>query len=87
MEVIIMDAKNILNYIEDAEQKIEKSKGLLSKAEGRLEMLEQQRQQVINEITQMGLNPQNLDSTIQSLEFEIQKDLETIRNNIPDFIE
>lgn len=82
-----MDAKNILNYIEDAEQKIEKSKGLLSKAEGRLEMLEQQRQQVINEITQMGLNPQNLDSTIQSLEFEIQKDLETIRNNIPDFIE
>ena len=82
-----MDAKNVLSYIEDAEQKIEKSKGLLSKAEGRLEMLEQQRQQVINEITQMGLNPQNLDSTIQSLELEIQKDLETIRNNIPNFIE
>ena len=82
-----MDAKNVLSYIEDAEQKIEKSKGLLSKAEGRLEMLEQQRQQVINEIIQMGLNPQNLDSTIQSLELEIQKDLETIRNNIPNFIE
>ena len=82
-----MDANNVLSYIEDAEQKIEKSKGLLSKAEGRLEMLEQQRQQVINEIMQMGLNPQNLVSTIQSLEIEIQKDLETIKNNIPNFIE
>ena len=78
-----MDANMILKQIENAEQTIEKSKVLLSKAEGRLEMLEQQRTQVVNEILQMGLKPEDLASTIANLENEIQKDLEEIQKNIP----
>lgn len=81
-----MDTNTILKQIENAEKTIENSKVLLSKAEGRLEMLEQQRTQVVNEILQLGLKPEDLSMTISNLENEIQKDLEEIQKNIPDFL-
>lgn len=82
-----MDTNLVIKQIEEIEQKIEKSKGLLSKAEGKLEMLEQQKQQIIGEIHNLGLKPEDLAHTIQSLEIEINKDLTEITNSIPDFVE
>lgn len=52
---------------------LEKAKSLKYKAEARLEQLNKQQQEIINELKELGIKPEELDQEIEKLNNEIEK--------------
>lgn len=52
---------------------LEKSKTLKYKAEARLEQLKKQEEEIINELNNLGVNPEDLDKEIKVLTSEIDE--------------
>ncbi|NLV88086.1 MAG: hypothetical protein GX021_01780 [Tissierellia bacterium] len=65
-----MDYEKELNLLKE---NLEKAKNLKYKAEARLEQLNQQENEIIKELEQMGIKPDELESEINKLTTEIQK--------------
>lgn len=65
-----MDYEKELNLLKE---NLEKAKNLKYKAEARLEQLNQQENDIIKELEQMGIKPDELESEINKLTTEIQK--------------
>jgi chromosome segregation ATPase len=61
------------NTIKELRENLDKAKNMKFRAEARLEQLEKQKQDIINEINAMGLKPENLESEITKLEGQIEQ--------------
>jgi|ABPY01.1.fsa_nt_gi chromosome segregation ATPase len=56
-------------------------------AEAQLNMLRQQRDEVLEELNKLGIDPKQLSITIQNLENEIDSQLKEIESQIPEDIQ
>ncbi|NLV75536.1 MAG: hypothetical protein GX023_00895 [Tissierellia bacterium] len=65
-----MDYEKELNILKD---NLEKAKNLKYKAEARLEQLNNQQAEIIEELNSLGVNPENLDEEIKKLTLEIDE--------------
>ena len=63
-----MDYERELNILKD---NLERAKNLKYKAEARLEQLNNQQEEIIKELNNLGVNPENLEEEIQTLTSEI----------------
>ncbi len=64
-----------MNYEEELnilKNDLEKAKGLKYQAEARLEQLNNQEKQIIEELNELGVKPENLESEIEKLDKEIR---------------
>ncbi|RVU54160.1 hypothetical protein [Anaerosphaera multitolerans] len=75
-----MDYEKNLNVLKD---ELEKAKNLKYKAEARLEQLNLQRDMLINEIQEMGIEPDNLELQIEKLKKEIDSLFEEANKLMP----
>lgn len=65
-----MDYEKELNSLKE---NLEKAKNLKYKAEARLEQLNQQEQEIINELNKLGIKPEELEAEIEKLTKEIKE--------------
>lgn len=65
-----MDYEKELNVLRD---NLEKAKSLKYRAEARLEQLNNQQQEIINELMELGVNPEDLEEEIKKLKFQIDE--------------
>lgn len=65
-----MDYEKELNSLKD---NLDKAKSLKYKAEARLEQLNNQQQEIIKELNNLGVNPEDLEEEIKKLKSEIDK--------------
>lgn len=64
-----------MNYekqLNDLKDDLEKAKNLKYKAEARLEQLNQQEKEIIEELDELGVKPENLNDEIDKLSLEIE---------------
>lgn len=64
-------------------ENLEKAKTLKYKAEARLEQLNKQQQDIINELKELGIEPEALDSEIEKLNNEIKRLFDEANNLLP----
>lgn len=65
-----------MNYekeLNNLKESLEKAKNLKYKAEARLEQLNQQEEEIINELKDLGVKPEELETEINKLTSEIDK--------------
>lgn len=65
-----MDYEKELNDLRD---NLEKAKNLKYRAEARLEQLNNQQQEIIKELKELGVNPEDLEDEIKKLQSEIDR--------------
>lgn len=65
-----MDYEKELNDLRD---NLEKAKNLKYRAEARLEQLNNQQQEIIEELKELGVNPEDLEEEIKRLRSEIDR--------------
>ncbi|HSH35073.1 hypothetical protein [Schnuerera sp.] len=65
-----MDYEKELNNLRD---NLERAKSLKYRAEARLEQLNNQQEELINELKNLGVNPEDLEEEINKLMSEIEK--------------
>ncbi|MBU5314288.1 hypothetical protein KQI38_19890 [Tissierella carlieri] len=65
-----MDYEKELNSLKE---NLEKAKNLKYKAEARLEQLNQQEEEIIKELTSLGIKPDELESEINKLTLDIDR--------------
>lgn len=80
----MINIQKVQNDIQVLEEQIEKGKILLSKAEGKLETLEKQKEDLLTEIKRMGFEPSQLEAEIGRLEQEIVSSLTEIQKLVPE---
>ncbi len=64
-----------MNYereLNNLKENLEKAKDLKYKAEARLEQLNQQEAEIIDELNKLGVKPENLNEEIEKLSLEIE---------------
>lgn len=65
-----------MNYekeLNDLKEGLEKAKDLRYRAEARLEQLNKQEEEIISELKELGIEPQDLETKINTLTSDIQK--------------
>lgn len=70
--------------ISDLRENLEKAKNMKFRAEAKLEQLTKQRQEIIDEINSMGLEPENIDNEIEKLQKEIESLLTQAKEYLPE---
>ncbi|MCX7843385.1 MAG: hypothetical protein N2489_10015 [Clostridia bacterium] len=75
-----MEHERKLNQLKE---NLEKAKGLRIRAEARLEQLNRQKQEILDEILALGIKPEELDSEIQRLNREIEELIKTADEMLP----
>jgi len=65
-------------------QKLEKAKNMRYKAEARLETLEREEKQILQELAELEVEPDQLDEEIERLEKQITAEMERIWNLLPE---
>lgn len=75
-----MDYEKELGQLKDD---LEKAKSLKYRAEARLEQLKQQEDEIIKELKELGVNPENLDEEIKNLSDEIDNLFERANQLLP----
>lgn len=80
-----------MNYekeLSSLKESLEKAKNLKYKAEARLEQLNKQEEEIIDELKKLGVKPENLDKEIEKLSSDIENLFIEANNLIPkDLIE
>lgn len=69
--------------ITELKENLEKAKSMKFRAEVRLEQLNKQKEEIVNEIRAMGLEPENIDSEIEKLKEEIDLLIAESRKLLP----
>jgi chromosome segregation ATPase len=69
--------------IKGLKTKIEDAKNKRYRAEIRLEELEKKEKEILNQLAELGVEPNSLDEEIEKLEKEIQKEIEEVKQMIP----
>lgn len=72
-----------IQEVDNLKQTVDKGKELLGKAEGRLESLLQQEGDLKVQISQQGIEPENLPAEIERIEKEIQETFAKAKELIP----
>jgi len=62
---------------------LEKAKSMRFRAEAKLEQLNKQKEEIVNEIISMGLEPENIDKEIEKLKKEIDVLISESRELLP----
>lgn len=75
-----MDYEKELGQLKDD---LEKAKSLKYRAEARLEQLKQQEDEIIRELKDLGVNPENLEEEINNLSEEISNLFESANQLLP----
>ncbi|MCX7921811.1 MAG: hypothetical protein N3B21_07365 [Clostridia bacterium] len=69
--------------ISQIKENLDKAKGLRIRAEARLEQLNKQRQDILKELDELGVKPEELDNEIIKLKNEIEELLEKANEMLP----
>lgn len=69
--------------LKNLKSEIDRAKNMKNKAEGTLEELKKQEKQYLDELSEMGIEPENLEAEIERLRLEIDKDLKEANALIP----
>ncbi|EOD00211.1 hypothetical protein [Caldisalinibacter kiritimatiensis] len=69
--------------LNDLKEKLEKAKTLKYKAEARLEQLNKQQEEIINELNDLGVKPEELENEIEKLDQEIRNLIEEANKLLP----
>lgn len=77
---------NAEKEIQELKNKIDKAKALRYKAEARLEELQKQKQQLLDELEKLNVKPEELDDEIKNLKIEIQELLNKAKELLPEEI-
>ncbi|CCJ33813.1 MULTISPECIES: hypothetical protein [Caloramator] len=75
-----------VNYEEKLQilkEKIERAKNIKIKAETKLEALQKQKEEIIKQLEEMGINPNELEKEIKRLESEIITLIKEIEESLP----
>ena len=64
-------------------EKLEKAKNMRYKAEARLEALEREEKQILQELAELNVDPDQLEEEIKRLEQEIAEEMDRIWNLLP----
>ncbi|TDT61545.1 hypothetical protein [Fonticella tunisiensis] len=75
--------KNYEAKLSELKDRLETSKNKKIKAETKLEQLQNQKNDIIKELKNMGVSPENLDDEIKKLESEIEKLIMEVDNMVP----
>lgn len=75
-----MDYEKEINQLKS---NLEKAKNLKYKAEARLEQLNHQQKEIIDELKELGVNPEDLEKEIKKLNDEIDKLFEEANTLLP----
>ena len=75
-----MNYEEKLNELKD---NLEKAKSLKYKAEARLEQLNNQQQEIIKDLKNLGVNPEDLEEEIKKLKSEIDELFKEANNLLP----
>lgn len=78
-----MSTNNYAVRLQNIKAALEKAKTDRARAEATKESLEKQRDTIVEEIRNMGFEPENLDTTIADLDAAIQADLVKLEQLIP----
>lgn len=62
---------------------LDKAKSMKFRAEAKLEQLNKQKQEILNEIKAMGVEPENIDKEIEKLQNEIDSLITEVRELLP----
>ncbi len=63
--------------------RVEKAKAQRASAEGQLKALEQQKEQIVTEMTALGVTPETIAARISELDVQINEDLNLAESIIP----
>lgn len=74
---------NFEEQITELKKRIEVAKNKRIKAETRLEQLQNQKKELIDEIIKLGFEPENLEENIKNLEKEIQELIQEAEKLLP----
>lgn len=77
------DTQEFSKRLEGYKAAIDRARTDRTKAEATKEQLEKQQEQIVAEIRALGVEPENLDTTIQELETGIAADLDQLQVLIP----
>jgi len=69
--------------IHELKEKIDTAKAMRYKAEARLEELQKQKQQLLDELAKLNVKPEELDSEIEKLNKELKELIEKARSILP----
>lgn len=69
--------------ISQLKENLDKAKNMRIRAEARLEQLTKQKQDIMDEITALGIKPEELDSEIEKLHNEIKELIKKAEEMIP----
>ena len=75
--------KNYEKELGELKENIDKAKNLKYKAEARLEQLINQQQEIIKELKELGVNPEDLEKEIDKLSKEIEQLFKKANNMMP----
>lgn len=75
--------ENHEKQLSQLKENLDRAKNLKYKAEARLEHLNKQQEELINELKELGVNPDELDSEINKLETEISDLFEKANELLP----
>ncbi|AUG57708.1 hypothetical protein [Acetivibrio saccincola] len=70
--------------INKIKENLDKAKNLRIRAEARLEDLNRQKQEILKELDELGIKPENLEEEIQKLKSEIEELIYKAENLIPE---
>lgn len=70
--------------MKEMKQKLEKAKTMRYKAEARLETLEREEKQILQELAELEVEPAQLQEEIQRLEKELKQEMERVWHLLPE---
>lgn len=74
---------NYEEKLQTLKEKIERAKNIKIKAETKLEALQKQKEEIIKQLEDMGINPNELEKEIKRLESEIITLIKDIEESLP----
>lgn len=69
--------------INQIKESLDKAKSMRIRAEARLEELNKQREEILNELKELNVSPEQLDTEINKLKSEIEELMDRAQNLIP----
>lgn len=75
---------DIKERIEKAKERLEAAKNAKTKAETQLEAAQEQCDKVVEEMKQLGVNPDTIEAEITRLSESVEENLKNVESNIPE---
>lgn len=75
---------SIKERIEKAKERLDAAEKAKTKAEAQLEAAQKQCDEVVEEMTKLGVTPETIEAEINRLSASVEENLKNVENNIPE---